>query len=339
MVGFALVIGITYYMVRSITRPIGEMVTATRSISLGRFDQEVHSTSQDEIGLLAMSFNTMLASLRQQKHDLEEWGRTLEEKVKERTEELVAMQAVVAQSERLASIGKLAAGVAHEINNPLGGILSLTALTLEDLRADDPGRENLAEVINQTERCRDIVKGLLHFSRQSVVQTERVDLNRVLQETLALIEKQALFLNIDLIKNWDPHLGPVVANSAQMQQVFMNIIMNAVQAMKERGTITTVTRRSATDGFVEVLVSDTGCGIPREAIDHIFDPFFTSKVGGTGTGLGLSIAYGIVTKYGGNISVVSEVDNGSTFTLRMPPAREPGEGVLPPGNVGQAPGR
>ena len=155
--GFLLILGITYYMIGNITRPIGEMVAATRNIIAGRFDQEVRSNSPGEIALLAESFNAMLKSLRQMKADLEEWGRTLEEKVKQRTEELVAMQARVAQSERLASLGMLAAGVAHEINNPLGGILSLTALTVEDMPHDDPNRENMAEVIRQTERCRDIV--------------------------------------------------------------------------------------------------------------------------------------------------------------------------------------
>jgi two-component system NtrC family sensor kinase len=162
-VGFLCIIGITYYMIRSITRPLGEMASATRNIAAGRFDQEVRCDSQDEIGQLAASFNAMLKGLRHMRADLEEWGKTLEEKVRQRTEELGAMQARVAQSERLASLGLLAAGVAHEINNPLGGILALTALTLEDVKPDDPNRENLEEVLKQSERCRNIVKGLLDF--------------------------------------------------------------------------------------------------------------------------------------------------------------------------------
>jgi two-component system NtrC family sensor kinase len=318
---FLLIIGITYYMIGNITRPIGEMVAATHNIIAGRFDQEVHSDSPTEIALLAESFNAMLQSLRQMRGDLEEWGRTLEEKVRQRTEELVAMQARVAQSERLASLGMLAAGVAHEVNNPLGGILALTGLTVEDMAEDDPNRENLEEVIRQTERCRDIVKGLLDFSRQSKSHTELVDLNKVLEDTLFLITKQALFFNIKLVQNLVPDLPRVMADGSQFQQVFMNILMNAVQAMDERGVITIVTRRGTPD-CVEVAISDTGQGIPPDQIDRIFDPFFTTKASGKGTGLGLSIAYGIVTTHGGSISVRSEVGKGSTFTIRMPIAAE-----------------
>ncbi|MGP8245642.1 MAG: cache domain-containing protein [Bryobacteraceae bacterium] len=317
--GFLLILGITYYMIRNITRPIGEMVAATRNIIAGRFDREVRSDSPGEIALLAESFNAMLKSLRQMRGDLEEWGRTLEEKVKQRTEELVAMQARVAQSERLASLGMLAAGVAHEVNNPLGGILALTALTVEEMRKDDPNRENLEEVIHQTERCRDIVKGLLEFSRQSKGNTETVDLNKVLQDTLSLLGKQALFFNVEVVCRLEPELPPVVADRSQFQQVFINILMNAVQAMNERGTIAIVTRRKAGNA-VEVAISDSGQGIPPEAIDRIFDPFFTTKESGHGTGLGLSIAYGIVTTHGGSIAVQSEVGKGSTFTIRMPAA-------------------
>jgi two-component system NtrC family sensor kinase len=317
-IGFIIIIAITYYETGRITRPVGEMVAATRNIAAGRFDQEVQTKGQGEIALLAESFNTMLKSLRQLKADLEEWGRTLEDKVKQRTEELVAMQARVAHSERLASLGMLAAGIAHEINNPLGGILSLTALTLEDMKPDDPDRENLEEVVKQTARCRDIVKGLLEFSRQSKMTAELIDLNKALQETLSLITRQALFFNIDVVKNLDDRLPVVLGDESQIQQVFMNIFMNAAQAMEERGTLTIVTRRCVSDGFAEVLISDTGHGITSDKLSRIFDPFFTTKESGHGTGLGLSIAYGIVARHGGAISVASELGKGSTFTIRLP---------------------
>jgi len=316
--GFLVILGITYYMIHNITRPIGEMVAATRNISAGRFDQEVQSNSPGEIALLAESFNAMLKSLRQMKGDLQEWGRTLEEKVKQRTEELAAMQARVSQSERLASLGMLAAGVAHEVNNPLGGILALTSLTVEDMPKDDPNRENLEEVIRQTERCRDIVKGLLEFSRQSKGNMEAVDLNKVLQDTLSLIGKQALFFNINVTCRLEPDLPPVLADRSQLQQVFLNLLMNAVQAMNERGSIHIFTHHRDDEPDVEVAISDTGKGIPPGEIDRIFDPFFTTKESGHGTGLGLSIAYGIVTTHGGSISVQSEVGKGSTFTIRLP---------------------
>ena len=318
-VGFIGIIGITYYMIRNLTRPIGEMVAATRNISAGRFDQEVQTRAHGELAQLAASFNTMLTSLRQMKDDLEEWGRTLEEKVHQRSEELVAMQARVAQSERLASLGLLAAGVAHEINNPLGAILALTALTLEDIPASDPNHENLVEVVKQSERCRGIVKGLLDFSRQSKGTMEPLDFNAIVQDTLALIGRQALFFNIRIVKDLDPRLPAVTGDRSQFQQVLMNLLINAVQAMEEKGTITIVTR-SVREDSVEVVVSDTGHGIPQEQIDRIFDPFFTTKAGGHGTGLGLSIAYGIVTTHRGTISVESEVGKGTRFTVRLPAA-------------------
>ena len=317
-VGFVLIIGITYVMIGNITRPLGEMVAATQNIRAGNFDQEVRLNWPDEIALLADSFNAMLKSLRRGKSALEEWGRTLEEKVKQRTEELGAMQVRVAQSERLASLGMLAAGVAHEVNNPLGAILTLTALTLEDMQKDDPDRGNLEEVVRQSARCRDIVRGLLEFSRQSKTEKELVDVNKILEETLSLIAKQAQFFNVNVIRKWDPELPAVMADESQLQQVFMNILMNAVQAMDERGTITVVTRYVTSANCIEVAISDTGRGIPAEQIDRIFDPFFTSKASGDGTGLGLSIAYGIVTTHGGTISVRSEIGKGSTFTIRLP---------------------
>ena len=318
-IGFILILGVTYREIGKVMLPVGKMVAATQNIAAGRFDEEVQSSPQQgEIALLADSFNTMLKSLRQMRGDLEEWGRTLEEKVKQRSEELFAMQARVAQSERLASLGILAAGVAHEINNPLGAIMALTALTLEELKEGDPNRENLQEVVRQSERCRDIVKGLLQFSRHSKVNPELADLNKILHDTLSLVTKQAQFLNITVNINFDSQLPPVMADKSELEEVFMNILINAVQAMQERGTITITTRHRAPDNSVEVLISDTGCGVPPDKIDKLFHPFFTTKESGQGTGLGLSIAYGIITSHHGSISVESEVGQGSTFTIRLP---------------------
>jgi two-component system NtrC family sensor kinase len=315
--GFLLIIIVTDYMVRQLTRPIGEIVAATRNLAAGRFDQEVQVGRQGEIALLAASFNQMLRSLRQMKADLEEWGNTLEDKVQQRTEQLVAMQNRVAQSEKLASLGMLSAGVAHEINNPLGGILSLTALALEDLPPNDPARPNLEEVVRQSERCREIVKGLLEFSRQQEAGSDLIDVREVIDDTLALMGKQALFFNVKVIKKYDAAVPKVLADPSQLQQVFINIIMNAVQAMGEHGELT-VEVTAAAGAPVEVRVSDTGCGIPPTDIDRVFDPFYTTKPEGEGTGLGLSIAYGIVTKHQGTISIASEPGKGTVVTIALP---------------------
>jgi two-component system, NtrC family, sensor kinase len=316
--GFLLIIGITYVMISNITRPIGDMVAATHRIAAGRLDQEIQAVGQGELTLLAHSFNGMLASLRTMRADLEEWGRTLEEKVRQRTDEVTAMQVRVAQSERLASLGMLAAGVAHEVNNPLGGILALTALTLEDLPADHPSRRNLEVVVQQTERCRDIVKGLLDFSRQSDVTMEELQVNTVLDQTLELVSRQSAFFNVRIERMWTEGLPPITGDRSQLQQVFLNILVNAVQAMDERGAITI--RTAVRDGEVEVAITDSGCGIPADVIDRIFDPFFTTREGGRGTGLGLAIAYGIVTRHRGHIHVQSAEGKGTTFILRLPAA-------------------
>ena len=319
-VGFALVIAITYRIIHALTRPIREMVEATRRIAAGRFDHPVRVTSGGEIGLLGESINRMQASLQEMRSELEEAARTLEDKVRARSEELGRMQARMAQSERLASIGVLAAGVAHEINNPLGGILALTSLTLEDLPPTDPSRENLEEVVRQTRRCGEIVRHLLEFSRQHEARPEPTDLDELLARTLALLERQSIFHNIRVERDLQPHLPPVVADPSQLQQVFVNILMNAVQAMAERGTLTIATAHDVVRDEVVLSFHDTGCGIPADKIGHVFDPFFTTKGSGEGTGLGLSIAYGIVSRHRGTIGVESEPGVGTTFTIRLPVA-------------------
>ena len=317
--GFLLILGITYYMIRNITRPIGEMVAATRNIIAGRFDQEVRSNSPGEIALLAESFNAMLKSLRQMKADLEEWGRTLEEKVKQRTEELVAMQARVAQSERLASLGMLAAGVAHEVNNPLGGILALTGLTVEDMPKDDPNRENLEEVIRQTERCRDIVKGLLEFSRQSKGNTERGRSQQGSAGHAVTGRKAGAFLQhrrgVPARTGTASRDGRPIPIPAGVHQHPDECGAGDERARHHHHRDASQQRRQFRGGGD---LRHRSRAYHRKQIDRIFDPFFTTKESGHGTGLGLSIAYGIVTTHRGNISVQSELGKGSTFTIRMP---------------------
>ncbi len=316
--GFLGILFATWLSIRAITRPLDEMVEATRAIAAGRFDRAMSTRSPAEVSELASAFNTMLASLREMKEDEAEWAHTLERKVRDRTDELVAMQARISQTERLASVGMLAAGVAHEINNPLGGILALAALTLEDLPPEGETRENLAEIVRQTERCRDIVKGLLQFSRQSEVQMEPTDVREVLAAALALVRKQALFFNVELTEEIPAVLPPVYADPAKLEQVFLNVLMNAGQAIDDRGSVR-ITARLEEDGeHVVVTFADTGKGIPRELLPHIFDPFFTTRAGGGGTGLGLAIAYGILADHRATISIDSEPGRGTTVTIRIP---------------------
>ncbi len=319
--GVLVVLGLTYLITRSMIHPLEEIVVASTRIAAGDLDHTVNVSARDEIGLLASSFNKMVASLKTMKLELEEWGRTLEEKVKTRTEELMTVKNQMAQSEKLASIGRLAAGVAHEINNPLGGILAFSSLALEDCDEKHPLRQNLEIVVKQTMRCRETVKGLLDFARQSSAAEVPTEINSVIEKTLSLLENQSIFQNIKIVLRLGSGLPQVLIDPGQLQQVVVNIAINAVDAMEESGTLTVETRYEAAPQDVLLRISDTGKGIPDENLPLIFEPFFTTKKVGQGTGLGLSIVHGIVTRAGGKIEVATST-KGTAFTIRLPVAHE-----------------
>jgi len=221
-------------------------------------------------------------------------------------------------SEKMASLGKLAAGIAHEINNPLGGILIYASLMMEDLSENDPSRQDLARIVQETSRCKEIVKSLLEFARQTEPKMDPTDINRSITEGLFFLENQALFHNIQIIKRLDSGLPLVIGNAGQLKQVFMNIIVNAAEAMYGSGTLTITTSFASYRNTVLVEFTDTGEGIPEENLTRIFDPFFTTKDVGKGTGLGLATSYGIIEEHGGKIRVKSKVNEGTTFTIELP---------------------
>ena len=238
----------------------------------------------------------------------------------ERKLEQTHMQLV--SSEKLASLGKLAAGIAHEINNPLGGILIYASLMLEDLPPDDDKRQDLARIIQEAGRCKEIVKSLLEFARQSEPRMEPVDINLTITEGLFFLENQAFFHNIRIIKNLEPSLPFARGNASQLKQVFMNITVNAAEAMHGSGTLTIATSFNRGRRQIVIEFTDTGEGIPEENLTRIFDPFFTTKAIGKGTGLGLSTAYGIIEGHGSKIEVKSKVGVGTTFTIPLAPYPE-----------------
>ena len=222
------------------------------------------------------------------------------------------------QSEKMASLGKLAAGVAHQLNNPLGGITLYTKLMLEDYELEENAKKDLNRILKDAQRCRDTVKELLEFSRQTRQMMKPLNINKAIERTLFLIENQTLFHNIVLEKNMPPFIPPVLADSQQIGHVFMNIIINAAQAMDGHGTITITTRESAKRDRVIIGIADTGPGISAEDLDHVFEPFFTTKEEGKGTGLGLSVVYGIIENHEGKIYARSEQGHGTTFTIELP---------------------
>ena len=222
------------------------------------------------------------------------------------------------QAEKIASLGRLAAGVAHEINNPLAGILIYAEILQRDMEEEDAGRQHVEEIINQTLRCKEIVTRLLEFSRQSTGQKPLIDLNDIISRCVKLIGHQVLFHNIEIKQALDPDLPQIFGDPGELQQVFTNLFLNAADAMKGQGRITITSRAAPQRDEVIITFTDTGSGISPELRDKIFEPFFTTKPPGKGTGLGLSIVYGVIQRHGGSIEVESPPGGGTTFIIRLP---------------------
>jgi PAS domain S-box-containing protein len=240
-------------------------------------------------------------------------------------------QVQLAQSEKMASLGQLSAGVAHEINNPLTGILLYSSLALEKLEKGNPLTEHLQYIVEDVNRCKAIVKNLLSYSRQSNPNKEIITLNTLLEQSLNLIRDPKLFGNIVITKELSGEMMLIHGDRNQLSQVIINLVMNACAAMDGEGIMTFRTYRDKEDkkGFLEI--SDTGCGIPKENLSKIFDPFFTTKETGKGTGLGLSTSYGIVQENGGRIYVKETSPQGTTFLVELPlfiPSENPEDDMM-----------
>jgi len=221
-------------------------------------------------------------------------------------------------TDRLASIGEMAAGIAHELNNPLTGVIGLSQLLLDEEMSDGV-KEDLKMVCSEAQRAAAVVKKLLTFARQHTTERQAVQINAVVEDVLSLRAYEHKVNNIRVTTRFDNHLPKIIADPFQIQQVFLNIVLNAEQAMIEahkEGTLTVTTER--VDGNIKVSFSDDGPGIPPENMHKLFSPFFTTKEVGKGTGLGLSICYGIVTNHGGRIYTQSELGKGATFVVELP---------------------
>lgn len=240
--------------------------------------------------------------------------------------ELEEAQAQLLQSEKMASLGKLSAGVAHQLNNPLAGIILFARIIMEEYDLDEKIQEDLGRILTDAERCRDVVKELLEFSRQTSHLMQPHDVNKAISRILFLLENQTLFHNIEIEKELDPSLPLVRANMQQLNHVFMNIILNAAEAMEGKGKLILKSYQMPAKDQVRIEIADTGPGIPEEIQNRIFDPFFTTKEEGQGTGLGLSMVYGIVENHGGKITVRSKPGEGATFIIELPIARQGNKG-------------
>jgi two-component system NtrC family sensor kinase len=296
-----------YFISQRISIPLKKLVTASRDVARGELDArvDIQQKSNDELGELAEAFNAMASALEER-----------DERLKELT------QSRIRRSERLAMIGKLSANVAHELNNPLQGIVTYSHLLLERMPVKNPETKYVEVIVTQANRCRDIIRGLLDFARQREPNKTLSDVNIVLQESMSLLENQALFHNVNITKEFDATLPPGIIDPSQIERVFMNIIINAAEAMDGSGQLALRTRYDSGEGFIDILFEDTGNGIAEEDVRRIFDPFFTTKEIGHGTGLGLAISYGIVQEHGGTILVKSVIGSGTTFTVRLPVTSE-----------------
>ncbi|MFI5023448.1 MAG: sensor histidine kinase [Alphaproteobacteria bacterium] len=332
--GFVLVasLSVGVFIRRLVYLPLRDLESGARRISSGNLEQPIPVRSGDEFGELAGSFNAMTEALRNSQSELREWACTLEQKVERRTEQLRIAQAEAARGEKLASVGLLASGIAHELNNPLTGVLTFSHLLREKMADGSPDAEDMDLVIRETRRCASIIRRLLDFAREKPPEKKFADLNQIIEDTARLVERPAHLRDIAITLDLDRALPQVWVDPDQIKQVVMNLLVNAQHAIDGEGGIIIRTRqlpqpRPSHPGaiaapMVEFSVTDTGCGIPKENFRRIFDPFFTTKVG-MGTGLGLSVSHGIVEAHGGTIEVESEVGEGSTFRVHLPLIQSP----------------
>ena len=302
LVGMIIALTISSFLASGILNPLERLVLASRQLAKGNLECRVKLKSKDEMGELGETFNLMASSLKDR-----------DERLKEHTEQQIM------KLERLATLGQLAGGVAHEINNPLGTISIYAQMAIDELGKDnDSCKENLQVVMKQTNRAGKIVKDLLEFARQFEPEMRMVNINDVLGKAIAMTTHPAKLQDVRLTTRLTQGLPSINGDSDKLQQVFVNIIVNALQAMTKGGELTVATRLTEDNEFVEIEISDTGCGIPEEHLDKLFDPFFTTKEIGEGTGLGLSVSLGIVQRHNGSVDVRSKVGQGSTFIVRLP---------------------
>jgi len=301
LIGALVTMLLSYFISQRISVPIKKLVSASRELTHGNLDAKVEIISSDELGELADTFNAMAKTLKERDESLREYTRSK-----------------IMESERLALIGQLSANVAHELNNPLQGIVTYSHLLLEKVPCENSSRDSLQKIVIQADRCRDIIRGLLDFSRQRKPDKTLCDVNNVLKECVGLLENQALFHNIQITNDLDTKLPMAIIDPSQIERVFINLIINAAEAMDGSGRLTLATRFDPVGRFIEVEFTDTGHGIAEENLERIFDPFFTTKGTGHGVGLGLAISYGIVKEHKGIMSVESEAGKGTTFLVRLP---------------------
>ncbi len=321
---FALLIYLLIY------RPIQKLQYGTMRLAVGDLDYRIKMERRDELGLLARSFNKMAENLKQAYLEVKSWSVVLEKRVAEKTEELRRMHRNMLQVEKMASLGKLAASVAHELNNPLAGILTYSKLTARRIQRhwqDGPEKEkvlhDLKLISSESMRCGNIVRNLLAFARGKSTHFQPVVLREIIERALAVVKHHLKLANIEIKKEISLSRPQIIGDFDQLVQVLVALFVNAVEAMPEGGMLTIrAFDDPKRDEWVRIEVEDNGVGIPEEIRDKIFEPFFSTKKEQKGVGLGLAVVYGIIQRHQGRISVESEAGKGSTFIIELPQERK-----------------
>jgi two-component system NtrC family sensor kinase len=305
--------------------PVKNLIRGTREVSSGNLDYVIPATGKDEMGLLGRSFNDMTTDIRRAKDEITTWSNQLENRVKEKTEELEKTQKRNLQIEKMASLGQLSATVAHELNNPMAGILTYSKLIQKKINKGPLNEEEKSSVIkhlkmieSESARSGDIVKNMLLFSRQEAIDMKPHQLDKIINSSLELISHHLKLNNIQLEIDYQPDLPLVNVDENQMKQALLALFVNAVEAMEGEGSLKIKTRLKKSRHHVSILVEDTGKGIPESVKSQVFEPFFTTKNEVKGVGLGLAAVYAIVHKHGAEISFESEVDKGTSFEINLP---------------------
>jgi len=339
MVLFVGVVSVVFLSV-TVIRPVRKLMAGTQEISSGNLDYEILVETKDEIGRLAASFNEMTKSLRRAESQNKEWSQTLESRVREKSDELKRIHEQIMRIEKMASLGKLSATVAHELNNPLEGVLTYAKLIARRIQKNTDISPEMKETLEdielirrETERCGNIVKNLLLFSKKQVADFGMVQVQQIVEKAERLMKHHFQMTNVQFEALYPPGETSFLCDENQIQQALVALFVNAVEAMPEGGNLRVEIHLDEKNDMVIMKIQDTGIGIPEEDVLRVFEPFFSTKRNGQGVGLGLSVVYGIVDRHGGRISVESKVGKGTTFTLGFPRSGKGGHSLPPQASI------
>ncbi|MFC1490195.1 sensor histidine kinase [Candidatus Latescibacterota bacterium] len=303
IIGSVIISILSMFLVEKYIKPLNEIVSKSQKFTSSGGDIPLNIENEDVSDILNNTINYLILS------------------VKERDAQIEELNEQIVESKRLSILGQLAAGVAHEINNPLGGIIVYSNLLLEDTPEDDPNYSNIKKIIRESDRCKNIVKSLLTFARQGQPKLEKADLNKIITEALNNIRNEEIFNNVRVIEKFGKNLPEVLVDFSQIQEVFENLTRNAAEIMENSGDLTIIsgTNNGNCDGnTLSIRFEDTGPGIPEEHLSSIFNPFFTTNKTGHGNGLGLALSYSIVERHGGTLTARNNPVGGAVFTVSLP---------------------